>query len=472
MLTYIYNSIQKFIPFEYIYPYKLAIAINTSDVKQVEKCLDQNYNVNKKFNSMLNCTYMHEATYLITNGVTILRLLLDAGADLESQDLEGRTPLFYAVMHGNCEIIEFLVNRGANIHHKDNEGQTLLFYAIINREHEIAKCLLKLGAFDSNDNLLRMLAQEAQTYLSLLKNQHTDHQKIIQRLINLDDISNWLIAYGAKIKSDPLITSFISTHQLKMTFFDCTDNQIIKFTSIANILFESWQAFKTHPINLNLNFMENVANIICIIDLICTNTNHLNLLYNKFCNNRFTYQAFKNLIENEVTNNPPTLDIKRLSLFIDKELQGAKSPKQAYYTLNEIKQMILSLKKLNHLDLTLQESLKRFTEIDTKPMLKKAKDMLGDKKAHYLANQGKKAALIGLKYELPDNALANVAGFAPHFYAIATASKNALPQICSKILEDELDDYSHPSESYIIKTINKITLYIIGEDMLVDTYDI
>jgi len=471
MLSYIYSFIYKLIPFEHIHPHKLAIAINTSDVKQVQECLKQNYNIDKRFNPPLDWSYMHEATYSITNSVTILRLLLDAGANMEAKDSQGHTPIFYAVMRGNFYTIEFLTNKGADIHCKDNDGQTLLFCAIANRKYEIAKYLLKLGVFETKDPSLRILTQEAQIYLSLLKNQHPDHQKIAQRLVNLDDMSNWLIAYGAKIMLDPLIAKFISIHQLKMTLADCTDNQIIKFISLANIIFETWQALEDHSISFNPNFTQSIANIICTVDLLCDTTDHLNSLNNISFDNRSKSQFIDNsqekFIENRFIDTHPTLDIKQLLTFIEKELQEAESPKQAYYILNQVKQMALSIEKLNYLDLTLQKSLKRLAEINTEFAIKKAQDVLGDKKAQYLANQGKKALSKEFKYNLPDVALSSVAGFSPHFYAIATTSKNALPQICSKIFENKLDNYQ--DETYVAMVQST---YLIGENILTDAYDI
>ncbi|AVP87273.1 hypothetical protein phytr_3190 [Candidatus Phycorickettsia trachydisci] len=463
MWSYIYSFIYKLIPFEHIHPYKLAKAVNTGDVRQIKECLKQNYDVNKRFNPPLDWSYMHEATYSITNSITILRLLLDSGADMEVKDSQGRTPLFYAVIRGNIQTIEFLTNKGGNIHSKDNDGRTMLFYAIANREYKTAKYLLKLGALEANDSSLQVLTAEAQRYLSLLKNQHPDHPKIVQRLINLDDISNWLIAYGAGVMLEPSIARFISTHQLKMTLADCTDNQIIKFTSLANIIFESWKALEDHSMSFNPNFTESIADIICTVDLICDPSDYLNSSNEISCNNEFATQPVENslekFIENRLTNTRPILNIKQLFTFIDKQLQEAKSPKQVQHILNEIKQMSLSLNKLKSLDLTLQESLKRLADINTEFAIKKAQEVLGDKKAQYLTNQGKKAMSMALKYNLPDAALANVIAFSPHFFAIATASKNALPQICSKIFEDKLDEITNES-------------YVMGEDVFTDNYDI
>ena len=63
----------------------------------------------------------------------ITRLLLTAGADINSESAEGDTPLILAVTASdpwNEEIIEYLVGNGALIDHKNKRGETALSYAL------------------------------------------------------------------------------------------------------------------------------------------------------------------------------------------------------------------------------------------------------------------------------------------------------------------------------------------------------
>lgn len=53
-----------------------------------------------------------------------VRLLLDAGFDLEARDSQGRTPLFLAVTHGRLEIAELLLERGAQLEVEDKNKNT------------------------------------------------------------------------------------------------------------------------------------------------------------------------------------------------------------------------------------------------------------------------------------------------------------------------------------------------------------
>ena len=76
----------------------------------------------------------------------ILRKLLDGGADVDSQNGVGMTPLFYAAREGKPEVVKMLVKSGANINHQDVRNWTPLFMAIISEDAEIVSYLLREGA--------------------------------------------------------------------------------------------------------------------------------------------------------------------------------------------------------------------------------------------------------------------------------------------------------------------------------------
>lgn len=63
-----------------------------------------------------------------TGDVKQVEELLKSGADVNSKDTKGKTPLFYAVIsnHDNQAVITMLLNAGAYINAKDNNGATAL----------------------------------------------------------------------------------------------------------------------------------------------------------------------------------------------------------------------------------------------------------------------------------------------------------------------------------------------------------
>ena len=52
------------------------------------------------------------------------KALLGAGADINKQDNDGRTPLMWAALYGKIEVVRELLKRGAKKELKDNDGKT------------------------------------------------------------------------------------------------------------------------------------------------------------------------------------------------------------------------------------------------------------------------------------------------------------------------------------------------------------
>jgi len=55
--------------------------------------------------------------------------LIEAGADVNTRDDEGRTALMIAADEGRTEVVELLIEAGANVNAKDKNGDTALMYA-------------------------------------------------------------------------------------------------------------------------------------------------------------------------------------------------------------------------------------------------------------------------------------------------------------------------------------------------------
>ncbi|MBP3499228.1 MAG: ankyrin repeat domain-containing protein [Akkermansia sp.] len=79
-------------------------------------------------NALMTASYRRSFT---PDAEAAFRLLINAGADINSRDNEGRTPLMYALMqqdHG--WMVPVLTSLGADINARDNEGRTPLMYAV------------------------------------------------------------------------------------------------------------------------------------------------------------------------------------------------------------------------------------------------------------------------------------------------------------------------------------------------------
>jgi uncharacterized protein len=72
--------------------------------------------------------------------------LLDAGADIEAKDEEGKTALIWAANEGYTETCAFLLEKGANVNAKNCNGCTALMYAANEGYAETCALLLEKGA--------------------------------------------------------------------------------------------------------------------------------------------------------------------------------------------------------------------------------------------------------------------------------------------------------------------------------------
>jgi hypothetical protein len=77
--------------------------------------------VNRWQTSMLSWAVLH-------NHSEVVRRLLDQGAKIDTADVDGVTPLMYAVLidHGDTTVLEQLLTAGANRNAKDPQGRTAL----------------------------------------------------------------------------------------------------------------------------------------------------------------------------------------------------------------------------------------------------------------------------------------------------------------------------------------------------------
>jgi hypothetical protein len=76
----------------------------------------------------------------------VVNLLLQKGADLKTRDKKyGRTPLSLAADTGHEEVVELLLEKGANLETKDNYSQMPVLWAAESGHKELAKLLLEKG---------------------------------------------------------------------------------------------------------------------------------------------------------------------------------------------------------------------------------------------------------------------------------------------------------------------------------------
>ena len=71
--------------------------------------------------------------------------LLAKGAVTNRANQMGCTPLHYATLYGQKEMVQFLLNRGARPNEADQDGRTPLHYALQGGHSDIAQILTEKG---------------------------------------------------------------------------------------------------------------------------------------------------------------------------------------------------------------------------------------------------------------------------------------------------------------------------------------
>ncbi|CAJ0839934.1 7032_t:CDS:2 [Entrophospora sp. SA101] len=92
---------------------------------------------------------LHESS--IVGRLSLMRLCVVHGVNINSIDFFGRKPLHYVCMYGHHEAATYLLSKGADLESLDHDGFSPLIYAITNGHSECVEILLVKGAKIDSD---------------------------------------------------------------------------------------------------------------------------------------------------------------------------------------------------------------------------------------------------------------------------------------------------------------------------------
>ena len=119
---------------------ELHQAIGRGDLATVQALLAKGTDVNERDNGETALIVAAHTRY------DIVQVLLDAGSNVNAENLYGRTALIAAASRGNRDIVQSLLAAGADVNSKDHQGHTALIFAAMIGHPSIAQILLAKGA--------------------------------------------------------------------------------------------------------------------------------------------------------------------------------------------------------------------------------------------------------------------------------------------------------------------------------------
>jgi len=133
--AYLSNNIQK--------------ALKDGDIAKIQESLEQGENPNSK--DIEGNAALFLCPFEEHNSLDIIRLLLKHGADIDTRDDAGNTPMMFVLLTSNpsrepVEIVQLFLDFGSKPNTQNKLGVSPLMMAALGNKREIAKLLLKFGA--------------------------------------------------------------------------------------------------------------------------------------------------------------------------------------------------------------------------------------------------------------------------------------------------------------------------------------
>ena len=117
---------------------ELIDAVEDGDALKLKELLAVGADINVK-DDRDGYSLLHFAAFY--DDTEALKFLIDAGANVNAKENEGRTPLHLAAERGNIESVELLLKAGSDINAKNEHGDTALQMALNGFQPEVVEVL-------------------------------------------------------------------------------------------------------------------------------------------------------------------------------------------------------------------------------------------------------------------------------------------------------------------------------------------
>jgi quinoprotein dehydrogenase-associated probable ABC transporter substrate-binding protein len=175
---------------------ELANALLAVDLERVKYVIDMGADVNAQ--DLQGYAALHSAARL--KRPDIIALLLDRKAEINGLDRDGWTPLMHAAYRNHIPSIELLVARGAHIDAQTPQGFTALAITIEEGKFEAAKSLIEFHA-----STTAQMGRDKLTPLMMAASQPAPSEPVLnaegKRVLSSIDVAQALIAHKADVNA-------------------------------------------------------------------------------------------------------------------------------------------------------------------------------------------------------------------------------------------------------------------------------
>lgn len=225
----------------------LIVAAKIGACEVIEILLQHRANINGVGQTHLSDMFAFSSplsTATMTRNYSAIKLLLERGAKADQKDMYKRTALYWALNFGNLDIIELFVDFGADLNTVDDRGDTPLLISLEGRrDPEVVQLLLDRGVDVRIQNI------RGSTALSALLNQECSNSLDPWKGITWPDLHAFvriLLDAGAdptaqdKFRKTPL--DYAQKWRSKISVAE-TPKQAMVFDKIIDILIEAEEAW-------------------------------------------------------------------------------------------------------------------------------------------------------------------------------------------------------------------------------------
>ena len=151
------------------FPLTLAVVYSLNDIAKI--LVDAGADLNIKFYGEPLIIF---AIYPYYYNTEMFKYFIDNGVDVDAQDSDGKTALYWAISYENFEAFDFLVSAGADVNKQSSDGVSLLFLSIRDGNENMTTYLIDNGA----DVNLRTIRDFTPAYAAVVVNCDKTRPKI------------------------------------------------------------------------------------------------------------------------------------------------------------------------------------------------------------------------------------------------------------------------------------------------------